>query len=105
MNPKEKILVYGAGPLGSLFAARLHQGGNDVSILARGRRLSELREYGIVLADAQTGEESVTRVNVVDDLAPGDVYDLVLVIMRKNHALQVLPVLWRRTNTRPTSSS
>jgi len=34
-----RILVYGAGPLGSLFAARLQEGGNDVSILARRKRL------------------------------------------------------------------
>jgi len=88
-----KILVYGAGPLGSLFAARLQQGGNDVSILARGRRLAELREHGIVLVDLQTEEETVTRVSVVEELAPDDAYDLVLVIMRKNHALQILPVL------------
>ncbi len=51
-----KILVYGSGPLGSLFAARLQQGGNDVSILARGQRLAELREHGIVLVDVQTKE-------------------------------------------------
>jgi 2-dehydropantoate 2-reductase len=88
-----KILVYGAGPLGSLFAARLQQGGNDVSILARGQRLDELREYGIVVVDVLTEEQTVTRVNVVEELAPGDAYDLVLVIMRKNHALQILPVL------------
>ena len=88
-----KILVYGAGPLGSLFAARLQQGGNNVSILARGRRLAELREHGIVLVDVQTKEETVTRVSVVEALAPDDAYDLVLVIMRKNHALQILPVL------------
>ena len=88
-----KVLVYGSGPLGSLFAARLRQGGNDVSILARGRRLAELREHGIVLVDVQTKEETVTRVRVVEELAPDDAYDLVLVIMRKNHALQILPVL------------
>jgi 2-dehydropantoate 2-reductase len=88
-----KILVYGAGPLGSLFAARLQQGGNEVSILARGQRLAELREHGIVLVDVQTQEQTVTQVNVVERLAPDDAYDLVLVIMRKNHALQVLPVL------------
>ncbi|MFN2110632.1 MAG: ketopantoate reductase family protein, partial [Anaerolineae bacterium] len=41
-----KILIYGAGPLGSVFAARLHQGGHDVSILARGQRLADLREHG-----------------------------------------------------------
>jgi ketopantoate reductase len=88
-----KILVYGAGPLGSLFAARLQQGGNDVSILARGQRLADLREHGVVLVDVQTQERTVTRVSVVEKLAPDDAYDLVLVIMRKNHALQILPVL------------
>jgi ketopantoate reductase len=88
-----KVLVYGAGPLGSLFAARLQQGGHDVSILARGQRLAELREHGIVLQDVQTKERSVTLVNVVEALAPDAAYDLVLVIMRKNHALQILPVL------------
>jgi len=94
-----KILVYGAGPLGSLFAARLQQGGNDVSILARGQRLAELREHGIVLVDVMTQEQTVTRVNVVERLAPDDAYDLVLVIMRKNHALQILPVLAANQHT------
>jgi ketopantoate reductase len=94
-----KILVYGAGPLGSLFAARLQQGGNEVSILARGQRLAELREHGIVLVDVLTEEQTVTRVNVVERLAPDDAYDLVLVIMRKNHALQILPVLAANRHT------
>ncbi|HUT19916.1 MAG TPA: 2-dehydropantoate 2-reductase N-terminal domain-containing protein [Anaerolineae bacterium] len=88
-----KVLVYGAGPLGSLFAARLQQGGHDVSILARGQRLADLREHGIVLEEVRTKERSATRVNVVEALAPDDAYDLVLVIMRKNHALQILPTL------------
>ncbi len=94
-----RILVYGAGPLGSVFAARLQQGGNDVSILARGQRLAEVRQHGIVLVDAQTGEETVTSVNTVEELAPGDAYDLVLVVMRKNHALQILPVLAANQHT------
>jgi ketopantoate reductase len=61
--------------------------------LARGQRLAELRKHGIVWVDVQTEEETVTRVSVVEGLAPDDAYDLVLVIMRKNHALQILPVL------------
>jgi len=94
-----KILVYGAGPLGSLFAARLQQGGNDVSILSRGQRLAELREHGVVIEDVLTGERTITQVNVVEELAPDDAYDLVLVIMRKNHALQILPVLAANRHT------
>jgi ketopantoate reductase len=85
--------------LGSVFAARLQQGGNDISILARGQRLAELREHGIALVDVLTHEQTVTRVNVVERLAPEDAYDLVLVIMRKNHALQILPVLASNRHT------
>lgn len=94
-----KILVYGSGPLGSLFAAKLGQSGNDVSILARGQRLADLREYGIVLEDWRTKEQSTTRVNVVEQLASEDAYDLVLVIMRKNNALDILPVLTANRHT------
>jgi 2-dehydropantoate 2-reductase len=88
-----RILVYGAGPLGSLFAARLKQAGHEVSLLARGGRLADLSEDGVVLRDVITGQQTVTPVQVVDRLAPQDSYDLVLVVMRKNHALAILPVL------------
>jgi len=94
-----RILVYGAGPLGSLFAARLQEGGNDVSILARGQRLADLREHGIVLVDVLTKQRTVTRVDVVEALASDDGYDLVLVIMRKNHALEILPILAANQHT------
>jgi 2-dehydropantoate 2-reductase len=92
-------LIIGAGPLGSLFAARLHQAGHDVSILARGPRLAELRQHGIVLEEFHTGRQEVASVRVVEALMPDDAYDLVLVIMRKNHVAGVLPVLAANRNT------
>ena len=98
MNPK-KILVYGAGPLGSLFAARLHEAGYAVSLLARGQRLETLRRDGLVLIDGITGEKSVAQLAIIDALAPEDAYDLVLVIMRKNHARGVLPALAANQHT------
>jgi 2-dehydropantoate 2-reductase len=88
-----KILVYGAGPLGSLFAARLHDAGHTVSLLARGQRLADLREHGIVLVDTQTEQETVSRPEIVERMNLQDAYDLVLVIMRKNRALEILPTL------------
>jgi 2-dehydropantoate 2-reductase len=94
-----RILVYGTGPLGSLFAARLQAAGHDVSILARGQRLADLREYGIVLEDAITGERTTTRVNVVEQLAHDDAYDLVVVLMRKNQVTAILPVLAANQHT------
>jgi 2-dehydropantoate 2-reductase len=88
-----KILIYGAGPLGSLFAARLMMAGQDVSLLARGQRLANLRKYGLILVDTQTEQKTVSHPNLVERLDPEDSYDLVLVIMRKNKALEILPTL------------
>ncbi len=89
----KRILVFGAGPLGSIFATQLQEAGHDVSVLARGQRLQDLREHGIVLLDAETGQRKVTRVNPVESLGREDYYDMVMVIMRKNQALEALPVL------------
>ncbi|MBN2085730.1 MAG: ketopantoate reductase family protein [Anaerolineales bacterium] len=94
-----KILVYGAGPLGSFLAARLHEAGNDVSLLARGQRLTDLREHGVVLMDTETGKETVARPAIVERLEPGDAFDLVMVVMRKNRALEILPVLAANKHT------
>jgi ketopantoate reductase len=88
-----KILIYGAGPLGSVFAARLTQAGHDVALLARGQRLADLRRHGVILENSVTGEREITPVKVVEALEPDDDYELVMVVMRKNHALQILPVL------------
>jgi 2-dehydropantoate 2-reductase len=88
-----RILVYGAGVLGSQYAARLHAAGHDVSILARGQRLVDLREHGIVLEAINLERRTVARVNVVSSLEPGDAYDLVIVLMRKNQVRAILPVL------------
>ncbi len=88
-----KILIYGAGVQGSVIAARLYAAGHEVSLLARGRRLADLREHGVVLEDARTGIRSTTMVPLVDALAPTDAYDLIVVCMRKNQVADVLPVL------------
>jgi len=93
------ILVYGAGVLGSLYAARLQFVGNRVSILARGKRLADLREHGIILQDANTGRRSVSRVNVVERLLPDDCYDWIVVLVRKNQLASVLPDLAANQHT------
>ncbi len=87
------ILVFGAGPLGSILAARLHQGGHHVSLLARGQRLRDLQKYGICLKSSTTEVEESIRVPIVDRFTANDQYDLVIVVMRKNSALKILPLL------------
>jgi 2-dehydropantoate 2-reductase len=94
-----KILVYGAGPLGSLFAAKLCEAGHDVSLLARGQRLNNLKEHGVVLVDTQTQQETIVRPRIVEHLDSKDAYDLVLVIMRKNRAREILSTLANNRHT------
>ena len=88
-----KTLVYGAGVLGSFYAARLQEAGHDVSLLARGQRLADLKAHGVVLREAGTDKQTTTRVGVVEQLAPQDAYDLVVVIVRKDQLASVLPSL------------
>ncbi len=94
-----KILVYGAGVIGSIYAAHLHEGGHVVSVLARGRRGADIREHGIRLESAITGERLEAHVPVVDRLEPEDAYDLVVVAMQKGHLASVLPVLAPQSGT------
>jgi 2-dehydropantoate 2-reductase len=93
------ILIYGAGVLGSLYAARLKESGQMVSILARGQRLDDLRKYGILIENPIVGKSTTTYVNVVDSLAPEDVYDLIMVFVRKNQLNDILPVLAANRHT------
>jgi 2-dehydropantoate 2-reductase len=88
-----KVLIVGAGVIGSFNAARLADAGQNVTLLARGRRLADLREHGIVLEDFRTGRRTTTRVPLVDRLEPEDAYDLAIVIMRRNQIASILPTL------------
>lgn len=87
------ILVYGAGVLGSLYAARLQESGQNVSILARGKRLDGLRKHGIMIHYPIFGTSTTTYVRVVDSLAWEDAYDLIMVFVRKNQLTDILPAL------------
>jgi 2-dehydropantoate 2-reductase len=88
-----RILVVGAGVIGSFNAARLKDGGQDVTLLARGRRLADLREHGVVLENYRTGRRTTTQVPLVEHLGPEDDYDLALVIVRRNQIPSVLSML------------
>lgn len=95
----QTILVFGAGVLGSLYAAKLHQAGFNVTLLARGKRLEELRNNGLQMIDDATGQLEQISIPITDRLQPNDSYDLVLVVIRKNQLLSVLPALAANQST------
>ncbi|MFW5799903.1 MAG: ketopantoate reductase family protein [Spirochaetota bacterium] len=94
-----KILIYGAGVLGSVLAVKLKNAGLDVSILARGERYTFIKENGIVLQDFWTNNRITTNISVVDELDDEDYYDLIIVIMPRNNISQILPILSKNKNS------
>lgn len=90
-----KALVYGAGVIGSIFAAKLILAGHDVTVLARGKRLEEIRDNGIVLLNPKTGRREVARAKVTDRLSPEERFDYVFVVMQRTQADTVLESLAR----------
>ncbi|MFS8203433.1 ketopantoate reductase family protein [Streptomyces sp. CWNU-52B] len=86
-----KLLVYGAGVTGSLFATHMHEAGHDVSLLARGERLAALRRHGVRLAEGDGPAVRHVPVPVVEH--PADAYDLIAVCVRTHQVEAVLKSL------------
>ena len=86
-----KLLVYGAGVTGSLFAVRLHEAGHDVALLARGDRLAALRRHGVQLAEGDNPSVRRVPVPIVEHATGG--YDLIGVFVRTHQIDTVLTSL------------
>ncbi|MCK4427786.1 MAG: ketopantoate reductase family protein, partial [candidate division Zixibacteria bacterium] len=95
-----KTLIYGAGPIGSLYAYLLYKAGKDVTILARNKQFNFIKENDVVLVNEFTGEKVTAKVNVIDKLGEKDAYDLVVVAIRKNKILPVLQILSQNQNVK-----
>ena len=70
-----RIVIMGAGGLGSYFGARLAAAGNDVAFIARGAHLTAIREHGLRVESA-LGNLHLRDVAATDDpgtLSPADV--------------------------------
>ena len=88
-----KILVYGAGVIGTLYAAKLQEGGHRVTVVARGQRLADIRCYGLALEDIVGRVRSATEVDTTERLGPNDQYDFALITVRRDQMASVVPEL------------
>lgn len=88
-----KYLVIGAGVLGSLVTHALCQGKNDVTLLARGERLSVLQKKGLQIYHIRQKKNTVDRINVVEHLKPNDPYDVIIVAAQNSQLPTILPML------------
>ena len=86
-----RIVVVGAGVIGSIYRGRLAQAGHDVTLLARGGRLWDLQDHGLLLQDAQSGQRTKISVPLLAELSRDDQYDLALVPVRSE---QLTGTIW-----------
>lgn len=93
-----RILIYGAGVIGSIFAGKLAASGEDVTVLARGIRLEELRQNGIVLTSPGVNKNEIIPVKVIEHLTSDDLYDYIIVVMQRTQVDSVLPILSKNSS-------
>lgn len=78
----KRMLIIGAGVIGSIYAINLSNAGYSVTVLARSRRLTELEEKGLAFYNNKTGSIDRASVKIIDKLYDDDGYDYVFVTVR-----------------------
>ena len=86
-----RILIYGAGVIGSLYAALFAEAGYDTNIYARGKRLEALRNNGLQYKKNQ--EVIKAEVRILGELPNDEIYDFVLLTVRENQMYEALTEL------------
>jgi 2-dehydropantoate 2-reductase len=88
-----RMLVIGAGVNGSAIATHLYNAGLDMKVLARGKRYEEIQAEGIIIENPFNHKRSIAKVPVINSLDPEDIYNYILVVVRKNQVADLLPLL------------
>jgi 2-dehydropantoate 2-reductase len=100
-----RFIVYGAGAIGGVIGARLHQAGNEVVLIARGEHLKAIQRDGLKL---EAWEESVKlAIPAVGD--PSEIEfradDVVFLCMKTQDTAEALQRLaWSLSRGLPSSA-
>ena len=86
-----KILIIGAGVLGSNLAHSLKKG-NDVTILAINKTFENLKKNGLIIKH-KFGKKTVDHFNIINELNENDIYDVIFVVTRFSSLDSVVPII------------
>ena len=86
-----KILIIGAGVLGSNLAHSIGKG-NDVTILARNKTYEQLKNNGLIIKH-KLGKKTVDHFNIIDRLDENDIYDVIFVVSRFSSLDSIVPII------------
>jgi 2-dehydropantoate 2-reductase len=82
-----RVCIYGAGAIGGYLGVLLHQGGADVSLIARGAQLAAIKQNGVKLQIG--GQEKVARMRATADPAELGPQDYVIIALKAHQAWEV----------------
>jgi 2-dehydropantoate 2-reductase len=88
-----KILIYGAGVIGSIFAGKMSDKAYDVTVLARGARYDEIKTNGIILRNSMNNNILRAKVSVISDLDENDIYDYIIITVQNVQIDAILPII------------
>lgn len=88
-----KFMVFGAGVLGCNLANNLFRAGKDITLLARGTWVEEIRSNGLRIKNALSRRTAVSRIPVAAELSPEDAYDVIFVAVRYTQIETIIETL------------
>ena len=94
-----KILIYGAGVIGSTYGWQLAKAGHDISILVRNNQKQGFEENGINIYctdfrnDKKITENIIFRPKVTDTLSVDNDFEYIIVTTHSFHLEEILPCL------------
>lgn len=91
---RPRILIVGAGVLGTVYGAKLALAGHNVTIVELSpKRRAEIHEHGLVIQPLAGGRFETARVPILEHLPSDADFDLAVAIVRKTHMPGVLASL------------
>ena len=94
-----KILIFGAGVIGTTYAWQLQESGADVTLFVRKLRMVRYNHSGVAInySDMRRGKDdvghTVYRPKAIDRLDPKRPFDLIIVTVRSDQYADVIPYI------------
>lgn len=86
-----RILIIGAGVLGSNLAHSLKKG-NNVTILAINKTFENLKNNGLIIKH-KFGKKTVDYFNIIDKQDENDIYDVIFIVTRFSSLDSIVPII------------
>lgn len=92
----KRILVYGAGAIGSYYGAFMAKGGLDITLVTRGAHLKKIQENSTVRMNSREHGQFDIKVNAADK--PDGIYDVIFVCVKSHDTLEACTILKNHSN-------